>query len=122
MIHALIVPSEIKDACNQAAHELAIDPDATLDTLCVPLVPVDGPDDAEPTHWGACGQIPEEARLWLADNLGMFPGAFWWRWGGNRRLLASSKPGDLGKFWNWNACLTEVGLKVRVVPMLMMDP
>jgi hypothetical protein len=116
MTHAIIIPDAIRDACNQAAHELAIDPDATLDTLCVPLVPADGPDDAEPTHWGACGQIPEQARLWLSANLGMFPGAFWWRWDNDNRLVASSESGDIGKFWDWDNCLSEVGLKRRVTP------
>lgn len=118
MIHALIVPAEIKDACNQAAHELAIDPAETLDTLCVPLVHDDGPDDAEPTHWGACGQIPEQARAWLAANLGMFPGALWWRWddADSNRLVAAHEPDNIGQFWDWDNCLSRASLKLRCLP------
>lgn len=117
MIHAIIVPTAIRDACNQAAHDLNIDPEGTLNTLCVPLVPADGPDDAEPTHWGAYGQMPEEARVFLAANLAMFPGAKWWRMGNDNRLEASSEPGDLGKFWNWGNCLAELGLKRQQPPI-----
>lgn len=119
MIHALIVPAAIRDTCNQAAHELGIDPEGTLETLCVPLVPADGSDDAEPTHWGACGQMSEQARLWLAANLGIFAGAMWWRINLDNRLEASSEQGDLGKYWSWQTCLNEVGLKVRAAPMIL---
>jgi hypothetical protein len=113
MIHAIIVPEVIRDACNEAAVQLGIDPDGTLNTLCVPLVPTEGPDDGEPTHWGARGIMPEAARDFLASNLDQFPGAMWWRWNDERRLVASHESADLGKFWDWDNCLARAGLKVR---------
>jgi hypothetical protein len=119
MIHAIIVPDAIREDCNAAAAQLGIDPEGTLNTLSVPLVPADGPDDAVATHWGARGMMPEEARAYLADNLGLFPGAMWWRWNSadGNRLVAAFEAGDIGKFWDWDNCLNRAGLKVRVQPL-----
>lgn len=116
MIHVIIVPEDTKDAANLAAHQAGVDPEGMLDTFCVPLVPLDGPDDATPTHWGCCGTISESSRMGLYEVREAFPTAMWWRWDSDRRLLASSEPGDLGKFWDWDNCLAEVGLKPQRLP------
>lgn len=65
MIHAIIVPADIKDAANAAAFQIGVDPEGLLTTLCVPLVPASDSDDAEPTHFACCGQISETALEWL---------------------------------------------------------
>jgi hypothetical protein len=119
MTHAIIVPDAIRAACNQAAVQLGIDPEGTLTTLSVPLVPAGGPDDAEPTHWGACGMMPEQARAFLAANLSMFPGAMWWRWNpqGGNRLVAAHESDNIGQFWDWDNCLSRAGLKRHSLPM-----
>jgi hypothetical protein len=113
MTQGIIVSTEDRDTCNQEAVPLGIDPTASLSTFCVPLVPVDGPDDATPTHWGACGAVPD-----CVDG-SRFTRARWWVWNpkdGNR-LVASSESGDIGKFWDWGNCLKEIGLKVQRLPM-----
>lgn len=115
MIHAIIIPAAIATAANTAAHAIGIDPEGVLSTLSVPLVPADGPADAEPTHWAACGRIPESARIWLEEHQDQFPGALWWRWDDQRGLVASHDGSDLGKFWDWDNCLTLAGLKRRFV-------
>lgn len=115
MIHAIIIPAAIKDSCNQVAVQLGIDPEGTLSTLCVPLVPVDGPDDAEPTHYGACGQMSEIAREYLAANLNRFPGAAWWRWNHAGILMASHNSLDFASVWNWDNCYKKLNLKPRVI-------
>lgn len=122
MTHAIIVPDAIKDAANFAASQIGVDPEGLLTTLSVPLVPITGPDDAEPTHFACCGQISDSARSWLEANQSLFPGAFWWRWDHENRLVASFDDSDLGKFWDWDNCLSTVGLKRRVVPLLGTTP
>lgn len=119
MTHAIIVPDSLRAHANLAAHQLGIDQEGLLTTLCVPLVPHTGPDDAEPTHWGACGMMPEAARDYLAGNLDQFPGAMWWRWDpqDNNRLVAAYEPDNIGQFWDWDNCLSRAGLKVQRLPM-----
>lgn len=116
MIHTIIVPSAIKDAANLAASQIGVDPEGLLTTLSVPLVPEDSPDDAEPMYFACCGQISEPARKWLEANQESFPGAMWWRWDNERRLVASFDGSDLGKFWDWENCLTFAGLKRQILP------
>jgi hypothetical protein len=119
MIHAIIIPEAIRATCNQAAAELGIDPETTLNTFSVPLVPASGPDDASPTHWAACGVMPKEAREFLAANLTLFPGALWWRWDPQdaNRLVAAHEPTDIGKFWDWGNCLHRADLKLHRLPL-----
>lgn len=119
MIHCIIVPNAIRAASNIAAHNLGIDPEGTLNTLSVPLVPTDGPDDATPSHWGCCGKVNEPARQWLQENQDGFPGALWWRWdeSDSNRLVASYDSENLGQFWDWDNCLTEAGLKPQILPI-----
>lgn len=114
MIHAIIVPDEIKDEANLAAHESGVDPDGKLDTFCVPLIPIDDPDDATPTHWGCCGTISESSRMGLYQVREDFPTAMWWRIGDDGRLKGSHDTSDLGAFWSWKTCLEREGLKRRV--------
>lgn len=116
MTHTIIVPATIRETCNAAAVPLGIDPEGTLDTLTVPLVPADGPDDAEPTHWAACGMIPEAARAYLASNLDQFPGAMWWRWDRHGHLAASHDSGNIGQPWSWETALSATGLKRQINP------
>lgn len=116
MIHTIIVPDSLRTHANQAAHLLGIDPSGTLDTLCVPLVPVDGPEDAAPTHWGACGSIPEAARAYLAANLEQFPGAMWWRWDDSGTLAAAHDSQHIGTPCSWDLSLLTAGVKRRIVP------
>lgn len=116
MIHGIIVPVSIKDSCNQAAHTLGIDPEGRMTTLCAPLVPDDGLDDATPTHYSARGIINEAARSWLADNVASFPGAMWWRWEATTHVLIASWDGlHIGETWGWAACLTSAGLRHQVI-------
>jgi len=112
-IHAIIVPIAIVAACNEAAHQLGIDPLGLLNTLSVPLVPVDGPHDAEPTHMACCGRMSDEARQYLEQNQASFPGAMWWRWlpDSTPTLEASHDGENLGQFWSWERCLEVAGLK-----------
>lgn len=113
MTHSIIVPDSLRDFANQAAVSLGIDPEGTMSTLSVPLVPSDGPDDAEPTHWGACGMMPETAREYLANHLDQFPGAMWWRWDREGNLAASYDGENLGSPWSWETSLTTAGLMVQ---------
>lgn len=117
MTSTIFVPVAMRDTANQAAHQLGIDPEGWLSTLSVPLVPADGPHDAAPSHYGCRGVIPEDARLWLESHQDLFPGAMWWRWGDNKRLLASHDPSSLGQFWDWDNCLASAGLQRQLLPL-----
>lgn len=117
MIHGIIVPDMIKDSCNQAAVGLGIDPSGMMTTLCIPLVPEDGTDDAIATHWAARGVINYAAREWLANNVASFPGAMWWRWDFDRILVASWSGENIGEEWGWSKCLESAGLKHQSIPI-----
>lgn len=121
MRHAIIVPAEIADNCNQAAHFLGIDPDAKLNTLSVPLIPVGASNSAVATHMACCGVISDEQREYLEANQDAFPGAFWWRWESRGSLagpLVASYDGlMIGEPWSWARSLKEAGLKVKIISL-----
>lgn len=114
--HAIIVPVAIQAACNAAAHQLGIDPEGRMDTMCIPL----GAGDAI-THYGACGTMTEAQRIYLETHQASFPGARWWRWieaGENvGELAASWDDENIGEAWSWERSLTECGLS-RVIPQI----
>lgn len=120
--HAIIVPMNIVEQCNLAAYQLGIDPEGKLNTISIPLVPEDGEDDAEPTHYGAAGCMSEAQRLYLEANQASFPGARWWRWEDSmgedyRLLVASWNNENIGEWWSWKKSLTICGLKLKITPI-----
>lgn len=117
MIRAFIVPDAIRSACNEVSVSIGIDPEGMLNTMCVPLVPVSGSDDAEATHWAACGKINEVAGDWLAENIPSFPGAMWWRWDDEGILVASYDSHNLGEMWGFQNCLEGSNLKRKSITL-----
>lgn len=80
MIDCIFVPDVSRVACNQAAYERGIDPEGTMTTFSVPLVPSAGEDEAEPTYWAARGAISAIGQLWVDESDASIPGVMWWRW------------------------------------------
>jgi len=115
--HAIFVPVGIAERCNQVAVFVGIDEAALLNTLSVPCVPVDGPDNAAATHLACCGQLTEEQRGYLENNKGAWPGAMWWRFTGSGlflgRLAASYDGQSIGELWDWSKSLAAAGLKLQ---------
>lgn len=123
--HTIILPAALKNAANQAAHLIGIDPVGTLETFACPLVHVDGPGDAEASHYVASGQVSEEIRQWLEANQGSFPGTRWWRIydaGPNKgEIVATNTEDEIGGAFDLAESLSNAGLKRRVTPNPMND-
>lgn len=114
--HAIIVPAAIVSTCNQVAHAVGIDSAGALNTLSCQLVPADGADDAEATHYAASGCITEAQRQALETGFqgGQYPGAMWWRWNDQTNVLLASHDGEhLGEVWGWTQSLATAGLQAR---------
>lgn len=107
----IIVPASLRDAANQLAVQIGVDPEAKLNTLSVVLVPASGADDAEATHY-ACSGIPtDEQRASLESAIPQFPGTAWWRTDDAWKLVASYDGQHVGESWSWTQCLNALSLK-----------
>lgn len=120
--HCIIIPAADQGHSNALAAQIGVDPESDLNTFSVPLVPADGPDDAEPTHYAAYGQLDR----WLAQLPGLaatVPDARWWQLGELDGLLLRSSLGDAekhaGEPWNFERCLAAAGLKRRQTALFM---
>lgn len=136
--HYIFVPAQYVARANALAHQIGIEPDPHRGTLTIPLIPMDGPDDAEPTHWGVEGQMPEHMRaeLWHmltrtpaegeAEHRDIGAAAVWLRTanhgdadcvreadGYHRRVIASHDDLRVGEMWSWVAFLAAAELRVR---------
>jgi len=123
--HIVIVPAEFQSRCNAIAYEIGIDP-ANAGTLIIPLVPIAGEDDAEATHWGVCGCMLDAHRVALLtalaqpENADIASAAHWVRMtnhGPERGVVQASCDGlRVGEVWSWEQSLTELELKLQILP------
>jgi hypothetical protein len=83
--HKLMVvsPVPLASALSAAAHQLC--PDIGPNNLSLELVPIDGPDDAEPTH-KAFHQRVTPIHVERLAGIGSTPGVKWARTNGAGRL------------------------------------
>lgn len=115
--HAIIVTASMRAACDALAVYVGIAPAGTV-TLIEELVPIDGPDDAEPTHYGVCGSMSPEHRAALLEHpLSSGEGIWWARWtnhGSDQGLIESSSD-DVEREgrYDWQKVKFEHGLKSR---------
>ncbi len=109
------VPVAFVASGNAFAAQLGIDEDAEHNTLRVPIVPLAGDDDAEPTHYGCSGIITAEQRAALEAGSGNFPGASWWRTQ-RGEVLISFDGQHLGETMTFDELLASVGLKRQRLP------
>lgn len=61
------VPAALRDPAEAAVAPYQLSPNEPgAYTFSVPLVPLDGPDDAEPSHYGCCAPVAEGSDLHAA--------------------------------------------------------
>lgn len=61
------VPATAREACEQLVNPYLASPnDPGVYTFSVPLVPLDGPDNAEPTAYGVCSSTMDDSGLFKA--------------------------------------------------------
>ncbi|MDY3555294.1 hypothetical protein R5W24_004435 [Gemmata sp. JC717] len=79
-------------------------------TFSVPLVPLDGPDDAEPTHYGTCARAEGGGTLAgaLASLAAAFPGSAY---------QSVSPWKSFNNATHWIGWLAGLGLKPRVTTL-----
>jgi len=91
----IVVAASDRDAANQFAAQ--VDPDSGGPyTFNIPLIPSDGPDDAEPTHYGCSTRLTGSGAAQveqLKPQLGSVQ--LYWLSGG----------------WTWGRALEDAGLK-----------
>lgn len=112
--HYFIIPASLKDPANAFSAQIGIDPEGRMDSFTTPLVPSGGPDDSQPTHYYADGQMTEAIRGTLDAAQENFPGAMWWRvkdaaWG-RGEIVATNTADEIGSEFDLTAKLAELSL------------
>lgn len=115
--HYIIITAAAAPSANATCHTLGIDPEGKLDSFVRGLVPIDGDDDAEPTHYVADGQLPETLWSILANMQSTFPGTLWWRvkdtaWGVGE-IVATNTEDELGSSFDFISKLAELNLRYK---------
>lgn len=111
----VIAPLGVAQALSDAAFALC--PDVGPNNVSAPLVPSDGPDDAEATHYGFSSPVTQQhIDALFGAELGGTPGVVWAR---------TDRSGTLQKRWDNETpepvpytmmdLLFEAGLKPRVI-------
>lgn len=114
MIFGILTLESDRNDSNQRAYELGIDPEGTMSTFCVPVIPDSSPNSAIPTHWGCCGALNEPAAEWVEGSDVLL----WWKWDDQTNELIASHDGlNIGESWDFEKCLSAVSLRVRPVSM-----
>ena len=121
--HFVCVAVANKDAANQAAHTLGIDPEGKLNTFQIELNAKG--DDAPATHHCAMGRMPPAAQAAILKNMqqGTALPAIWFSLNDDSgkelgTCIASYDGSHLGEVLTFDSILKIIGLQRRTVPFL----
>jgi len=115
MTDIILLPASLRAPANKLAVTLGVDPHSTGTFNCA-LVPLDGPADATPTHYGAWGDMGEAPREVVISDIGQFPGAQWYRLNAANICVASFDGSQVGRVMNFDRALAIAGLQRQVLP------
>ncbi len=113
----IVVPAAMQSAGNQLAIEVGIDNEGKGDTLSLACVPKSGSASATPTYYACTGQLPDNIRAALDEEMPNFTGAFWWRTDISGIVKETWDGNNIGEQLTYDAALALVGLKRQVLPM-----